>query len=521
MWLQQLVLRNEARWPDRPALRDPEQDVTWRELGRRVRGRAMAMAGRLRPGERLLIVSGNRVEMIEVYLACAWAGLIAVPVNPTLTDAELSAILDGVRPAMAVADDAGLARLRTLRPQLPAEHIAEFGTAAEGLTHGAPLRPLNAECITDPMLILHTSATTGRPKGVIYTQRTVALNAGTWLADVPVAPGTVFLNACPLYHATMVIALHYLAAGGTVCILDRFTPQGCLAAIERWGAEHAYLVPSMVRLVLEAKALQQTDLSSLRLLIHGAAPMSASLAEAARTKLGTELLTSYGATEAGGPVIALHPEDKPGTPPHPGATCVGRPQPGIGVEVRDVHGVRLAPGEIGEVHICGDGLMSGYWDNREATDEIMVDGWLNARDLGCVDDTGLLWLVDRRNDLIIRGGQNIYPAELETTLVNVPGVADIAVVAATSEVWGQVPVAYVRPDSSAGISPESLTSALLEACVGRLAPYKRPSSFVFVDEIPRSPSGKILRRILRQRFEEQNAAGSADADGAPDEGGAP
>ncbi|MER5733829.1 AMP-binding protein [Streptomyces sp. NPDC002138] len=505
MWLAQLIQRGLDRRPDALALRDVRRDVTWTRLHRDVQ----ALATRLRsgaaagdgsgastagsgaaPGDRVLVVSGNRVEVLETYLACALAGLVAVPVNPALADPELLAVLDSVEPTVAVVEGAAAARLRAARPGLDLLDI----TTVEALPDaGSPL-DAGASGQGDPVAILHTSATTGRAKGVVVDQRSLQVNALSWMADVRPEPETPFLNAGPLFHGSMVIALDHLAAGGTVCVLDRFTPQGCLAALETWRIEHAFLVPSMVRLLLDAKGLPDADLSALRLLLYGAAPMPEDLAREARTRLGADLQGIYGITEGGGPALSLRPDDPVGPPPVPGAVCLGTPMLGTRTRIVADDGREPGPGGIGELHLGGDGLMQGYWKNPDATSEVLRDGWLNTRDLCCTGADGRIWTVDRRNDLILRGGQNVYPAEIEHVLRRSPHVADVVVVPLPSEIWGQVPVAFVQP--AEGCRFDALE--LLDLCVEGLAAYKRPGHFLPIDRVPRNPAGKALRVQLRE-----------------------
>jgi acyl-CoA synthetase (AMP-forming)/AMP-acid ligase II len=251
----------------------------------------------------------------------------------------------------------------------------------------------------------------------------------------------------------------------------------------------------MVKLLLAAHGLPETDLSRLELILHAAAPMPAALAEQARRVLGVRLQTIYGITEGGGPAISLRPDDKPGEPPMPGATCIGLPMLGAGVQIRRDDGTPVAAGEVGEIHLAGDGLMLGYWRNDPATAEVLRDGWLNTKDFGCYDKAGYIWVVDRRTDLILRGGQNVYPAELEHVLRASPRVADVAVVPAPSEIWGQTPVAFVQPT----VEGELDETELVRLCLSRLASYKRPSRFVIIDQLPRSATGKVLRPQLRER----------------------
>jgi acyl-CoA synthetase (AMP-forming)/AMP-acid ligase II len=479
--------------PHQVALRDVRRAVTWHDMASDVAALASLLAATVPPGGRVAVVSGNRVEVLEAYFACTVAKVIAVPVNSQLTDPEIDYVIGSAEPGAVLADPPGRERLALKWPQLKLLAIEE----ASALPRVAdPLSRL-ADCagLTAPAAILHTSATTGRPKGVVVDQRSFQLNATSWLADVGVPEGTVFLNACPLFHGSMVIALDYLAAGATVCVLDRFTPSACLGAMQSWRVSHAFLVPSMVRLLLQARALGEADLSALLMLLHGAAPMPAELAEQARAQLGVELQTIFGITEGGGPVITLRPGDKPAAPPVPGAVCAGMPMLGTDVRVRTAEGRPAAVGEIGEILLSGDGLMQGYWRNPPATAETLAGGWLNTRDLGCVGADGYLWSVDRRNDLILRGGQNVYPAEIEHVLRGSGSVADAAVVPAPSPMWGQTPVAFVVPVPGSAIDE----GQLIRLCVEQLASYKRPSRFAVVDEIPRNPAGKILRAILRAK----------------------
>lgn len=492
MWLTHVLDRWRLRRPGALALRDANRDVTWRAFDRDVRALAAELRRRVPPGGRVALLSGNRVEMLEVYFGCARAGVVAAPVNPSLADAEIGYILDSVKPELVIADPGGRRRVaaRAGIPVLEIEDVAELPDPGDEPPVPADLRA--------PAAILHTSATTGRPKGVVVDQRSFQLNAMSWLGDVRSTERTVFLNACPLFHGSMVIALDYLAAGGTVCVLDRFTPQGCLAAMRDWRVTEAFLVPSMVRLLLDTKALDGTDLSALCTLLHGAAPMPASLARESIDRLGVGLQTIYGITEGGGPTISLRPDDRPGTPPVPGATCAGRPMLGTSVRVVGPDRLPTPRGAIGEIHLTGDGLMQGYWQDQDATDEVLASGWLNTKDLGCVDDDGYVWVVDRRNDLILRGGQNVYPAEIEHVLRAAPQVADVAVVPAPSPVWGQTPVAFVTV-ADGHVFDEA---DLLDRCHAELASYKRPSHFVTLAAIPRNPAGKILRATLRARAQQ-------------------
>ncbi len=501
MWLPHVVVRNALIRPGRTAVADPARSVTWAGLDRRTAGLAGGLERTgVAPGDRVAVLSLNRVEMIESYVAAGRAGVIVCPVNPDLTPPEVEYILGSLEPALVLGSDAALTRLA---PALGDRRRVSFDGPeyAEWAAGPAGSRPLPA--LGDSAAILQTSATTGRPKGVVVSHRSLMACYTGMAAEGRFSPADVMLNPCPLFHGSMVIGLAVLAAGGTLVVSERFTPQNLLIDLQRHAATRAFLVPSMVRFTLRAKAFAAADLSSLSEVMYGAAPMPAGLLREAMTAFGCGFRNVYGITEGGGPIAVLTPEDI--ADPAGGErrlAAAGRMMPGVHLQVQSDDGRPLGPGELGEICMRGDGQMSGYWRNPEATAAAFRDGWLLTGDLGTQDEDGFLHLVDRRSDLILRGGQNVYPAEIERVLAEQPGVVDVAVAAARSEDWGQVPVAFVVP---AGPPPDPTT--LLRACAAQLAAYKRPVRVEFLDEIPRNPSGKVLRKLLRQRLDDRVGAG--------------
>ena len=256
MWLQQLLHRKTTRSPQTLALRDQRRDVTWARLGQDARALADAIGDHVAPGGRVVLLTANRVELIEALFACALTGTIAVPVNPVLVDREVEYILDRVGAQYAIADQSGRSRLASMRPALvtmPIEEVDAQSKAPTGQISG--LDGHTGGALTDPLVILHTSATTGLPKGAVCDQRYLQFQALSWLAEVRPDAGAVFLNAGPLSHGSMVIALNYLAADGTLCVLDQFSPHTFLDAVPRWQAEHTFLVPAMLKLLLESRRL--------------------------------------------------------------------------------------------------------------------------------------------------------------------------------------------------------------------------------------------------------------------------
>src|SRR5262245_46556148 len=244
MWFADILRRNATRSGDAVALRDPWRAVTWRELRDEVANLASALAQCVPPGGRVVLFSGGRLEMIEAYLACAAAGVIVAPLNPALTAPEIASIVDSLTPSLVLADAAGRKRFAEEHPDLGAMAIEDVSA----LPPGPPPAPESGG-ITAPFAILHTSATTGRPKGVVVDQRSIQIQALSYLGEVDYGPDTVFLDACPLFHGSVVFPFSYLARGATVCVLDAFTPRSCLGALRDWKVNHLFAVPSMVALM--------------------------------------------------------------------------------------------------------------------------------------------------------------------------------------------------------------------------------------------------------------------------------
>ncbi|WP_329223799.1 AMP-binding protein [Streptomyces sp. NBC_01485] len=489
MWLTQLLERNRQCFPERTALVDAHRSVTWAEFHDRVTRLAHGLAGRgIGSGDRVAVLSLDRVEVLETYFALARLGALFVPLNHSLTPAEVAGIAERCTPVAVIGESALLDRHPDLpvRLRVPLDD-AEFAALCEtDPADGADLPDVPDDALA---AILHTSATTGRAKGVAVDHASFRAIALGWLAQVRPTDDMVLVNCCPLYHGSMVISLTYMAAGATVVLMPGFQPQRALAAIEDNRATHVWLVPQMLRFLMQTKSLQRTDLTSLREVLYGAAPMPPEVYAEAVEQLGCGFRQVYGMTEVGGPYITLGPDEHPA----PGTTDVipaGRVIPGMSVKALDPKDQEVAPGVIGEICARGPGVMRAYWNDEKATAEITTDGWTRTGDLGFIDGDGRVHLIDRCKDLIIRAGQNVYPREIEQALRTHPAVHDAAVVGVTDADYGEVPLAFVV--TNPGTTPDDLQSHLTTL----LATYKRPRHIRFIDEIPRNPAGKILKKSL-------------------------
>ncbi|MFG2357890.1 class I adenylate-forming enzyme family protein [Streptomyces sp. NPDC048521] len=499
MWLTQLLHRNRQCFPDRTALVDARRSVTWAELDDRVARLAHGLLGHgIRPGDRVAVLSLDRIEVLETYFALARLGVLFVPLNHSLTPAEVTAIAERCDPAAVIGESALLERHPDLpvRIRLPLDGpefaaLCEADGSAPADTAPAPAGTSGLPDVADDALaaILHTSATTGRAKGVVVDHASFRAIALGWLAQVRPTDDMVLVNCCPLYHGSLVVSLTYMAAGATVVLMPGFQPQRALAAIAGNRATHIWLVPQMLRFLLRAKSLRSTDLSSLREVLYGAAPMPPEIHAEAAERLGCGFRQVYGMTEVGGPFVTLGPDEHPA----PGTVDVipaGRVIPGMSVRALDHKDREAPPGVIGEICARGPGVMRGYWNDDKATADITTDGWIRTGDLGFVDGEGRVHLIDRCKDLIIRAGQNVYPREIEQALRSHPAVHDAAVIGVTDADYGEVPLAFVVAED--GTTADEVQAHL----TGLLAAYKRPQRIRFIEEVPRNPAGKILKKAL-------------------------
>jgi acyl-CoA synthetase (AMP-forming)/AMP-acid ligase II len=504
MWLTEILERNCQQRADQPAVIDGDRRLSWAELRARSRRLAALLAARgLGPGSRFGVLSRNRLEVLESYFAGGWLGAAFVPLNHAFTQPELVDVVERVGVAHVLGEAELLARIglpdaRTLSFDDPAYQRAVADEAA------APAE-VAAGSYDDPMAILLTSATTGRPKAVVQTHAAMRHMSLGWLSMVGPTDDMILLNLNPLSHGSIQVTITYMAAGAAIALLREFSPQLVVREIERTRVTHIWLVPQMLRFILQTRALATADLGSLREVMHGAAPISSGLLREAVDRLPCPLRNVYGMTEVGGPFAtvstgerAVDPEAWPG----------GRGIPGLLIQIQDEVGAPVPPGTVGEVCVRGPGQLREYLGDPAATAELLRGGWLHTGDLGVLDEQGYLRLVDRRTDMLVRGGQNVYPAEIERCLLELPEVADAAVIGVPDEDWGETPVAYLvlrddRPDQSDAVG------AVRRALRDRLASYKIPTEYQVVAQIPRSGAGKALKRRLREQYQDRETSGRA------------
>jgi fatty-acyl-CoA synthase len=493
-----LLERDAAIAPDKPAVVVVGgTTLTYAALRRRAAGLAAGLAARgVRKGDRVVVMAGNSTTPFDTYLACAYLGAAAVPIGTRLTGPEIEYIVEDAEPAAAFADpDHGELLAKTLPGgiDLVATDDAAYADLLRsgddpGDDHGA-----EAE---DVALIIYTSGTTGRPKGVCLTQANLCANALTMAVAQAFRPDDVFLSMTPIYHAaTGTRVSSMLVDAQTHVVLPSFDEEGAIGAISEHGVTTTIAVPTQLRRILDAPGFDPARLASMRLLVYGAAPTGLPLIRRAMTELPCGLYQGYGLTEGTTNLTGLLPSDHTPDTPDERLSSAGRPVVGTRLSLRDEDGEPVRRGEPGEIWVRSDKVMAGYWRNPQATGEAIVDGWLRTGDVGRLDDGGYLSIVDRAKDMLISGGVNVYPSEIEAVLRQWPGLGDVAVVGQPDDEWGEVPVAYVMVEGGTALD----TAALQAFCRKRLAGLKVPRTVHVVDEFPRTATGKIRKVELRSR----------------------
>ena len=495
MRIVDLIERNAVLYRDEPAVHVlGGTSVTHGELAQRARGLAAGLAARgVRRGDRIALLAGNGLVYFDVYLAAAYLGAAAVPLSTRASTSELEFMIDDAEPTLIVVDDRTAEAAATAAPSLPA--VGFGGAEYDALLRCDVPSDIDRRCHPkDVALQVYTSGTTGRPKGVCLSQQALTFNAVTIALAQHLTHDDVFLTSTPLYHVATGTRITTMALDGqTHVVMPEFDVDACLAAIDEYGVTSTVLVPTQLRRVVDAPGLANASLTSLRLLVYGAAPSSLPLIREAVAALPCGFYQGYGLTEACTNLTALLPHEHLDAPDERLLSC-GRPVVGVSVRLLDDDGETAAPGAIGEIAVKTEKVMTGYWRNPRATNEAIVDGWLRTGDLARQDEAGYLTIVDRAKDMLISGGVNIYPSEIELVLHAHPAVAEAAVVSQRDPEWGEVPIGFVVPRDRARLADGELE----RWCRERLSRLKVPRTIELVDDLPRTASGKVRKVELRR-----------------------
>jgi O-succinylbenzoate-CoA ligase len=454
-------------------------------------------------GDRVGLLMMNSTEFVESFFAVGKIGGVVVPLNWRLVADELEFILgdSGTTVLVFGAEFVEVANeLRARGDAVPVVHwIQVGGDPGDGiigyddwLAAQSAVEQETAGSGDDLLFIMYTSGTTGLPKGVMHTHNTVMWAIQTIMATSDFRTEDRYLNTLPMFHVgALSPMLCTLYRGVTLVAVRSFDPTDAWKQIGDEAITTTLMVPAMLQFMLAVYDADVHDGSKLRWVMSGAAPVPLELIKTYES-MGIEIHQVYGLTESCGPACLITGEDALAR-----AGSTGRPFFHTDVRVAREDGADCGPDEKGEVLVRGPHVMTGYWNRPEATAETIVDGWLHTGDVATIDPDGFVTIVDRTKDMIISGGENVYPAEIENVLLSHPGIADAGVIGVPSEKWGKSPLAVLVSSD-----PNLAADDVIAFCKGKLAPFKTVKAVEFVDEIPRNPSGKILKRDLRERFSE-------------------
>jgi fatty-acyl-CoA synthase/long-chain acyl-CoA synthetase len=502
--LPALFRRAFATHGDEPAVSDERETRTYRQLAERSEQFASALAARdVGPGDRCVVLLPNRVEFPVVDVGIAKAGAVRLPLNPLQSRDELAYVFDDADVAAVVCGGPQVADVEAVTEGLDAVRIV-VGDTAPGFDAFADVLAAAPQDVPDPDVAsgdlaghYYTGGTTGRPKGVRYTHQCLVNSLLAHLAEFGIDDRDVGVLAPPLSHSAGTFLWTSLLAGGHVHVQDGFDSTDLVSAIDEHAATWTFVVPTMLYRLLDEAALDGADLGSLERVLYGAAPMRPDRLREAIDRLGPVFEQFYGQTEVPNLITTLSRADhrraaEAGDLDRLGSA--GTPCLQSELRIVDEDGTTLPAGDVGEVVVSTPYTFDGYVENPEATAATLRDGWVWTGDVGYVDGDGYLHLLDRKGNVIVSGGLNVYSAEVERVLADHPAVAEVLVVGVPDDDWGEAVHAVVVP-------AESVSADDLRAFAGdALAAYKRPKSVEFVDDLPTTPLGKLDRSALRETY---------------------
>jgi acyl-CoA synthetase (AMP-forming)/AMP-acid ligase II len=511
MHVGHLLSRAAQRWPDRPAWLEDSVVVPFREAEARVNqlGRAL-LAGGASPGDRVGMLVPNCRQGLETILAPMKAGMGVVPMNVRLHPSEHEYMLndsgarvlvyhEDLRPHVASIR----ARLQTVERFIVIGRGESTDLSFEGLLSGGPTTPPDVLIQPDDLAwLFYTSGTTGRPKGAMLTHRNLLAMAQLFLLDLnPARETDVLLHAAAITHGSGVSIFHHLARGAASAFpaTRAFEPRRIFEAIQRHRVTTMFLAPTMIHMLTTSGIHHEYDLSSLHTVFYGGGPMYVEQQQEAVRVFGPIFCQLFGQGEAPMVCTTLPKEahvagEDPVRRRRLGSA--GRETTGVQVRIVDDRDQPVPSGASGEIVVRGDLVMKGYWNRPDATAETLRNGWLHTGDIGHLDEDGYLYVTDRKKDMIISGGANIYPREVEEVICTHPAVQEVTVIGVPDKTWGESVKALVvlRPAAWAA------EADIIEHCRARLASYKKPASVEFLAELPKSAYGKILKRELREPY---------------------
>jgi acyl-CoA synthetase (AMP-forming)/AMP-acid ligase II len=508
-----LLTKSALTYPDNLAVAYGTTKLTYAQFNARVNRLANAL-NRLgiRKGENVAILQYNYPQTLESMFACFKAGYGAVPINFRLHPNEFAFIIDHSESAAVILSSEFNEPILSIQDRIPKARnrlITFLGAGGEILDYEKLLSMESDQCADadvqpdDLAWLFYTSGTTALPKGAMLTHRNLLAMTMSFYADMcpDFGPEDVILHAAPLSHGSGLYALPNIAKGAANAILESktFDPELVFKLIQQYRVTNMFAAPTMVRMMIESPALNRYDHRSLKSIIYGGAPMLVEDLEKAMAKLGPCLVQLFGQGESPMTITFLPHRDHvlKGTPTQmKRLASAGFPRTDVEVKIFGLEGKELPPGEIGEIVTRSDVVMKGYWRNPEATKETIKGGWLHTGDMGYMDENGYIFIMDRSKDMIISGGENIYPREIEEVIIKHPSVREVAVIGIPDPKWGEAVKAVVSLVEGKSVMEDEL----IAFCKDNMASFKKPKSVDFVDELPKNNYGKILKRELRDKY---------------------
>jgi long-chain acyl-CoA synthetase len=501
--LATIVRSHAAATPNAPALTFEGATLSFRELDERSSRAANAMRGEgVGDGDRVALLTKNVREYYELMFACSKIGAILVCLNFRLAAPEISAIVADAKPTVIIVGPGEQPILAAdARQSQGVRRVVELGPDYEAwLAKASPTDPGFSGKPDDATLILYTSGTTGVPKGVVLTNHgmsyTPRLGSEIW----NMGKNSVNLVAMPMFHIGGIgNGLGTMSHGGHTVLMRDVDVKLIIENIEKYGVTHSFFVPAVIQMILAAPGIENAKLSTLQLLCYGASPIGDAVLLQALDVFGCGFMQVYGMTEGSGTLVVLDPRDHdPGGPRSFLLRSCGRALPWVELRVVDPDTLAdVKTGDVGEIWIKSGMVMKGYWNKPDATAEaIVAGGWFRSGDAAYQDEGGYIYLFDRFKDMIISGGENVYPAEVENVLYDHPAIAEVAVIGVPHERWGETVKAIVALKPGQQVNDKEL----IEFARTRLAKYKCPTSVDFIDALPRTASGKVLKKELRKSY---------------------
>lgn len=498
----QLLRDHASQRPHAPALTFEGRTLSFAELDASSSRAAQALRrDGVRAGDRVALLTRNCAEFFELVFACGKLGAIVVGLNWRLAAVEIEAIVADARPGVAIV---GPAERALLTPAAVARgevrRVLCIGPEYDGWRDAAPADdPGHAGAADEVAMLLYTSGTTGLPKGVMLTNGNLSHTrrlGETW----GMGPSSVNLVAMPMFHiGGSGYGMSTLAMGGHTVLVREVIPAQLVELIVRHRVTHAFFVPAVVQMLLQVPGVEQADWSSMELLMYGASPIGDALLRQALKVMRCRFIQAYGMTETAGTVVDLFPEDHdPDGAKAPLLRSIGQALPWVELRIVEPStGQDVPAGQVGEIWVRSAMVMKGYWNNEAATREaIQPGGWLRTGDAAYMDAQGYIFLFDRYKDMLISGGENVYPKEIEDVIYGLDAVAECAVFGIPDPKWGEVPAAFVSLKPGASLEPETIVAR----CTQQLAEFKRPRLVRIVADFPKTPIGKIQKNLLREPF---------------------